>query len=79
MPKSQFQDILSAMRQCAICGKSSKMVGHRIKLRGKYNPTNWSRKYANLQWGRVDGKRVKMCVQCLKTQHKTVKPKTKKA
>ena len=69
------------MRTCAICHKGSKMVGHRIKLRGKYNPTNWSRKYANLQWGRVDGKRVKMCTTCLKTQNKPphVRTKTKSA
>ncbi len=66
------------MRQCEVCTKASKMVGHRIKLRGKYNPTNWSRKYPNLQWGIVDGKRVKMCTGCIKTQHKMPRAKAVK-
>jgi hypothetical protein len=57
------------------------MVGHRIKLRGKWNPTNWTRKYPNLQMGKVDGKRVKMCTTCLKTQNKAphITKKTVKA
>lgn len=55
------------MRQCAICGKSSKMVGHRKKLRGKFNPVNWSRKYANLQHAKVNGVRKLVCTNCLKT------------
>jgi ribosomal protein L28 len=46
------------------------MTGHRIKLRGKYNPTNWSRKYANLQYVTVDGKRLHICTGCMRTLHK---------
>ncbi len=37
------------MNRCAICGKNSIMVASRRKLRGKYNPVNWSRKKPNLQ------------------------------
>lgn len=36
-------------------------------LRGHYNPTNKSRSYPNLQWARVDGKRMKICTDCIKT------------
>jgi hypothetical protein len=55
------------------------MGGARRLLRAHYNPVNWTRKYPNLQWGKVDGKRVKMCTNCIKTQHKTVKPRMVKA
>jgi len=55
------------MRQCAICHKGSQMQGERRLLRGHYNPVNWSRKYPNLQWTRVDGARVRVCTQCLRT------------
>jgi ribosomal protein L28 len=37
------------MNRCAICQKGQKMVGSRKKLRGKYNPVNWSSKKPNLQ------------------------------
>jgi ribosomal protein L28 len=37
------------MNYCAICEKGTKMVGSRKKLRGNYNPVNWSRKKPNLQ------------------------------
>jgi len=53
------------------------MVGARRLLRGHYNPVNWTRKYPNLQWAKIDGKREHVCVQCLKTlnkaPHKVVK------
>lgn len=56
------------MKQCENCGKGSKMVGHRIKLRGKYNPTNWSRKYPNLQNAtNPKGEKIVACVQCIRT------------
>ena len=58
------------MRQCAICHKGSQMGGERKLLRGHYNPVNWSRKYPNLQYARVEGKRMLICTQCLKTMHK---------
>lgn len=47
------------------------MVNRRVLLRGHYNPTGKKRKYPNLQWSRVDGKRVKICTDCIKTQNKT--------
>lgn len=65
------------MRQCAICGKGSIMVGTRKLLRGHYNPTNWTRKYPNLQKSKLpSGKKGLVCTQCLKTQDKA--PRTKK-
>ena len=63
------------MRQCAVCNKGSRMGGARRLLRAHYNPVNWTRKYPNLQWGKVDGKRVKMCTTCIKSQHKTPRAK----
>ena len=72
------------MRVCAICGKGSIMGGKRKLLRGHYNLTKMERKYPNLQWVRLpaearakaglsSGKRVKACVACIKTLHKTRK------
>ena len=62
------------MRKCAICGKGSIMGGKRKLLRGHYNLTKTERKYPNLQWVRLaNGKRVKACVACIKTLHKTWK------
>lgn len=55
------------MRQCERCGKSSQMGGARKLLRGHYNPVNYSRKYANLQWATVDGVRKRLCTNCIKT------------
>lgn len=46
------------------------MQGERKLLRGHYNPVNWSRKYPNLQYTTVDGKRMLVCTQCLRTLHK---------
>ena len=66
------------MRQCKLCGKSSQMGGARKLLRGHYNPVNWSRKYPNLQFAKVDGKRLLICTNCMRTRAKTVKVKTVK-
>ena len=61
------------MRKCKTCGKGSRMGGTRKLLRGHYNPVNWSRKYPNLQWAVVKGKRTLICTACLRSLHKTVK------
>lgn len=58
------------MRKCAKCEKTSQMTGHRILLRAHYNPTNWTRKYPNLQYATIDGKRQLVCTGCLRTAHK---------
>jgi len=47
------------------------MGGTRKKLRGNYNPVNWSRKKPNLQKSRDDqGKRVVVCTSCMKKMGK---------
>ena len=56
--------------RCPRCGKGSTMATTRKLLRGHYNPTNRSRRYPNLQWARVDGKRIKICTDCIKTLNK---------
>ena len=63
------------MRQCEICGKGSQMQGKRKLLRGHYNPVNYSRKYPNLQWAKVEGARKRVCTACIKklAQGKAVK------
>ncbi len=53
------------------------MGGARRLLRAHYNPVNWTRKYPNLQWGLVDGKRVRMCTACIRNQHKPARTKVK--
>lgn len=59
------------MRQCAVCKKGSLMAGTRVLLRGHYNPTNWTRKYPNLQRTRLaSGVRVLVCTQCLRSKNK---------
>ena len=58
------------MRQCAMCGKGSQMQGARRLLRGHYNPVNWTRKYPNLQYAKVEGVRKLICTACIKTQSK---------
>jgi len=59
------------MKQCAICGKKSKISWKLKKLRGKYNPTVKKRKYPNFQWLRLpSGKRVLACTKCIKAMGK---------
>ncbi|MCL5011806.1 MAG: hypothetical protein M1320_00050 [Patescibacteria group bacterium] len=59
------------MKTCEICQKGSRMGGTRIKLRGNYNPTNWSRKYPNLQKAKdTSGKSVLACTKCIKRMNK---------
>ena len=44
------------------------MVGSRTLLRGHYNPTNWTRKYPNLQITLTPkGEKVLACTQCIRT------------
>lgn len=58
-------------RICAACGRGSQMEWKRRLLRGHYNPTHKKRKYANLQWLRLeDGSRVRVCARCKKTAAK---------
>lgn len=67
------------MRKCAMCEKTSKMMGARKLLRGHYNPVNWSRKYPNLQYAQVEGKRMLICAGCIRTLNKTPRKRTAKA
>lgn len=47
------------------------MGGTRKKLRGNYNPVNWSRKYPNLQKTKtMDGTRILACARCIKKMNK---------
>ena len=56
------------MKRCMICQKGSIMAGTRKLLRGHYNPTNWSRKYPNLQKTTLpDGTKVSACTRCRRT------------
>jgi hypothetical protein len=49
------------------------MANKRKLLRGNYNIVNRYKKYPNLQWAQVDGKRIKICTSCLKAQAKVAK------
>jgi ribosomal protein L28 len=67
------------MKNCEICGKTSRMVGTRILLRGHYNPTNWSRKYPNLQKTTTPkGEKVVACTNCIRTFGKAARMEKKK-
>jgi len=63
------------MRQCERCGKSYVNANTRKKLRGIFNPTNRTKKRANLQHTRdyIPGKRSLICTQCMRTLSKTKK------
>lgn len=63
------------MRKCTMCEKTSQMGGARKLLRGHYNPVNWTRKYPNLQYTLVDGKRTLVCTSCIRTLHKAPRAK----
>ncbi len=68
------------MRHCENCLKTSRMVGTRILLRGHYNPTNWSRKYPNLQKSvNPKGEKVLVCTTCIRTFSKDARLKDRKA
>ncbi len=61
------------MTKCPLCGKKPMMANKRKLLRGHYNIVNRYKKYPNLQWARVNGKRMKICTDCIKTQEKVAK------
>lgn len=68
------------MKHCEVCKKTSRMVGTRILLRGHYNPTNWSRKYPNLQKTTTPGgEKVFACTGCIRTFGKAARIKDRKA
>ncbi len=67
------------MRTCEVCEKTSRMVGTRILLRGHYNPTNWTRKYPNLQKSVTPkGEKVLACTNCIRTFTKDARLAKKK-
>jgi len=51
--------------KCPQCGKKPVMSTTRVLLRGHYNPTHKSKRYPNLQWAKVDGKRIRICTDCI--------------
>jgi ribosomal protein L28 len=53
--------------KCQICGKTSRVTTTTKKLRGHMNPTGKAWKRANIQWTRVDGKRIRACTRCIRT------------
>ena len=63
------------MFKCAQCAKGSVVRGKRVLLRGHYNPVEKSRKYPNLQWALLDGKKARLCTRCIRTAAKVVKVK----
>lgn len=59
-------------RQCFVCKKKYLFAWRRVKLRGKYNPTVKRKQKPNLQWAKLpSGKRILVCVKCIKTLSKT--------
>jgi len=53
-------------RVCTICGKSY----NKVTKRSHSMRPNIVRLQPNLQWLKVDGKRVKACTRCIKTRTK---------
>ncbi len=54
-------------RICQICGKNKNVAVKRVKLRGKYNPTQKKVQLPNLQKTTLpDGRKVLACTKCIK-------------
>lgn len=66
---------ITLMRQCYQCEKASVLRGKRRLLRGHYNPTPKARKYPNLQYAVVGGRRRLVCTRCIRTLAKTTSAK----
>lgn len=54
-------------RTCEVCGRGP-LLG---ATRSHSNIKTKKRKYLNLQTKKIDGKKTKICVKCLKTRIKT--------
>jgi hypothetical protein len=52
------------MRKCEICGKGKKIIIKRKKLRGKYNPVKKTWQKPNLQFLKINDKRILVCKDC---------------
>ena len=63
-------------RVCAICGKGPQVGNTRKLLRGHYNITGKRRFNPNLQKAKYEGKRVRACVACIRTESKKGKINT---
>lgn len=54
-------------RVCEICNKTYNRANIINKLRGRYNRAGMKKQRANLQSKVIDGKKVTICVNCLRT------------
>jgi len=63
---SNISVIYNSMK-CQMCEKTSLKVGLTKKLRGHINPTVKQWRKANVQWATLDGKRIRVCVKCMRT------------
>jgi hypothetical protein len=52
------------MQKCEICGKGKKLIIKRKKLRGKYNPVKKVWQKPNLQFLKINNKRILVCKNC---------------
>ncbi len=52
------------MRVCQICKKGKKPAIKRKKLRGQYNPVKKYFQKSNLQYLKLDKKRILVCQKC---------------
>ena len=59
-------------RVCDICKKSYHKASIVNKLRGNYNRCGTKKQRVNLQSKVVNGKKMKLCVKCIKTLTKRV-------
>jgi len=54
-------------RVCEICHKNYNQANIVNKLRGKYNRAGKKKQRANLQLKVIDGKKMLVCVNCVRT------------
>lgn len=54
-------------RKCTVCGRGPKKAAIRSHAKNK----TLRKQHVNLQMKKIDGKKTKVCVKCLKTMAKT--------
>ncbi|MBD3238119.1 MAG: hypothetical protein GF332_00570 [Candidatus Moranbacteria bacterium] len=65
-------------KTCEICDKRYNKAQHVNKLRGQYNRCGIKIQKPNLQKKHINGSKILVCTDCLKTMVKVRKPKTAK-
>lgn len=73
MKNVKLFNVTGMSRVCEICKKDYNKASIINKLRGNYNRAGKKKQRANLQSKIIDGKKVSICVKCIRTLSKQKK------